>query len=216
MSCKNLATRGHNLGALIKVIPFLHNLQTSRAFWGEVDRAKQRSILWLTEKLHLSSSSTRLQHTGHVCLQLAGVKSKLLLTSIGSGHTVMHSFYINRRLRRKVAMHHKPSAIQATVKGSQLPCAFFKQPGLSSQLGSPRTVDVHVLATPKHFSSPSLPIGKVCATLLMLESILQSENVTYTSYDVLGFVKLHSKQTWNTYYRYIYIIYIYIYISESR
>ena len=36
-------------------------------------------------------------YTGHACLQIAGVKSRLLLTSIGSEHTVMHSSYTNRR-----------------------------------------------------------------------------------------------------------------------
>ena len=37
---------------------------------------------------------TRLQHTGHACLQLVGVTSGLRLTSIDSGHTawlIMHS-----------------------------------------------------------------------------------------------------------------------------
>ena len=53
--------------------------------------------MWLTERLHKFLLPGYSMHTGHSCLHLAGVKSRLRLTSTDSEHTVMHSSYTNRR-----------------------------------------------------------------------------------------------------------------------
>ena len=111
--------------------------------WGKPERAKQTSILWLTERLHQS------YYNGSIQVYPAGVKSRLLVTSIDSKHTtVMHSAYTNRR-------------------------GVEKSLGLNSL--QPSTENFQAPATPpKHLSSPSSPIGK---TPLILES--QSENFLF-------------------------------------
>ena len=63
----------------------------------------------------------------------------------------------------KVATHDKYTISYTTVKESQLPSAFCKVARGIFTTCSPHTVNVHIPATPpKHLSSPSLPIGKLC------------------------------------------------------
>ena len=73
--------------------------------------------------LKVTSLITRLQHTGYACLSLAGVKSRLLLTSTDSKHAVMHSSYTNRRGIEKVATDDQYTVSNSTLKGSQSPSA---------------------------------------------------------------------------------------------
>ena len=128
------------------------------------------------------TSITRLQRTVHACLQLPGIKSGLLLNSINSKHTawhVMHSSYTNRRgIEKSLRTINTLSAIQ--LGQSENPYHFLHS--VISQVSTP----------PKCLSSLSLP------TLLVLESHLQSENVTYCPHAACSCVKLQSKQTYGT------------------
>ena len=78
------------------------------------------------EQRHLAdftSLITRLQHTGHACLQLVGIKSRLLLTSVGSEHSawfVVSSFYTNWRGVEKLPMHDKYRTISYSTIGHLL------------------------------------------------------------------------------------------------
>ena len=125
--------------------------------------------------------------------------SRLLLTSTSSGHTYMHSSYISRRgIEKSLCMINTLSAIPATVKGSQPPCVFCKQPGLSSELVA--LVQYRCWRS-SYFSQASLIAlfthwKTVCTLLLVLESISQSKNVAYRPYAACSCVKLHSKQTY--------------------
>ena len=88
---------------------------------------------------------TRLQHTGHTCLQIAGVKCRLLLTFIDSERTIMHSSYTNRRgVKKSLQMINTPSAIQLSKNLSH------HLHSVSSQVVfttcSPRTVNFHTPA----------------------------------------------------------------------
>ena len=114
------------------------------------------------EQHHLAkTSTTRLQST----------KSGLLLTFIDSEHTawhVMHSSYTKRRRRQKVATHDKyMSAIQL----GQSKNSYHFLHSVNSQVSTP----------PKRLSSLSLLAVSLLSlpTLLVLESRLQSENITY-------------------------------------
>ena len=119
-----------------------------------------------------------LQHTGHACLHLAGVRSRLLLMSIDSEHTVMHSSYTNRRLRcQKVATDDQYTVSYSTVKNLSRHLH-----SVSSQLCL-RNLQLsysklHAPATPpKHFSSP---IGKLCLFWKIEAKILLIDHTGHT------------------------------------
>ena len=79
--------------------------------WVSLSEQKHSSVLWLT-KSHQSYHQVTAYRS---CMSASstGVTSRLMLTSINSEHTFMHSSYTNRRgIEKSLGMINTPSAIQ--------------------------------------------------------------------------------------------------------
>ena len=114
----------------------------------------------------------------------------------------MHSSYTKRRgVEKSLRMINTPSTTQ--LGQSKNLCHLLRSVSSHFTTSSPRAVNVHIQPTPpKRLFSPSH------TALLVLQSSLQSENVTYCPQAEHGCVKLQSKQEYVRQIIYIYNIYI--------
>ena len=90
--------------------------------------------------------------------------------------------HCRRGIEKLLRMATTPSAIPATVKGSQLPCAFCKIARFLFTTYSPRTVDIHGLATLLSSQASLLAVfthWKTVCTLIMLDSTYFAERKFY-------------------------------------
>ena len=92
------------------------SLVNSEDCGASLSKQRRSSIVWPQS---VTSYITKLQYTGHACLQLAGVKSGHLLTSIGSKHAAtnsqfaFHCPYINSGIFPAASLWHWHSFIGA-------------------------------------------------------------------------------------------------------